>query len=54
METTEAINEGCKFVAQARELLMRVAIVSEEQGYEFAYINDARILLDLALEKLAV
>lgn len=48
----EAVNEGCKFVAQAQDLIKRFL---DEKDYDNDdLIKDARILLDLALEKLAV
>lgn len=50
----EAVNEGCKFVAQARELILRFMSLEPRDRYGEEYINDARILLDTALEKLAV
>jgi hypothetical protein len=46
----EAVNEGCKLVAQARELVKKYL---ESDDHEYGYLHDARILLDLALEKLA-
>lgn len=49
----EAVNEGCKYVAQARELLLKWyndPINHDESDL----IRDATILLDVALEKLAV
>ncbi len=51
----EAVNEGCKFVAKARELIKQyIDAVHEHEIYELTSLNEARILLDNALEKLAV
>ena len=48
----EAVNEGCKLVAQAKELLRKFI---DEKDYNNDYlVKDASVLLDLALEKLAV
>lgn len=49
----EAVNEGCKLVAQAKELLSRFTQLEPRDRYGEEYVNDARILLDLALEKLS-
>ena len=48
----EAVNEGCKYVAQARELILR--FIDEKDYNNDFLVKDAKILLDLALEKLAV
>jgi hypothetical protein len=51
----EAVNEGCKLVAQAKELILKLAHDNRRLDDE-SHINlrDAIILLDNALEKLAV
>lgn len=53
MEATEAVNEGCKFVAQAKSALIKY-MNSQRSEYDENYLRDADIFLDLALEKLAV
>jgi hypothetical protein len=45
----EAINEGCKLVAQAKELLATCM----KEAEPCHHIRDAAILLDRALEKLS-
>lgn len=49
----EAVNEGCKYVARARELLIRFLELEPRDRYGEEYLIDARVLLDHALEKLA-
>jgi hypothetical protein len=48
----EAVNEGCKLVAQAKESILKY--LQEINIEESGHLHDARILLDMALEKLAV
>jgi len=50
----EAVNEGCKLVAQAKELIIRFIELEPRDKYGEEYIKDANILLDMALEKLAI
>lgn len=50
----EAVNEGCKLVAQAKELILRYLQLEPRDNYGDDYLRDANILLDHALEKLAV
>jgi hypothetical protein len=47
----EAVNEGCKLVAQAKELLLKYL---EADDHPYEHLQNSRILLDRALEKLAV
>jgi hypothetical protein len=48
----EVVNEGCKYVAKSKELLLKWYKDSLSHD-ENDFIRDAIILLDIALEKLS-
>lgn len=48
----ESVNEGCKLVAQAKELICRFLQLEPRDDYGDNYLKDANILLDMAISKL--